>query len=75
MVINRIYIMQGDFMLLMCKNTPVYELDPDDFDEQTIMELFGKAGAQMLIIDAVIGNATGMPVISDGLEIRIQESM
>ncbi len=56
MVINRIYIMQGDFMLLMCKNTPVYELDPDDFDEQTIMELFGKAGAQMLIIDAVIGN-------------------
>lgn len=43
-------------MLLMCKNTPVYELDPDDFDEQTIMELFGKAGAQMLIIDAVIGN-------------------
>ncbi len=43
-------------MLLMCKNTPVYELDPDDFDEQTIIELFGKAGAQMLIIDAVIGN-------------------
>lgn len=40
MVINRIYIMQGDFMLLMCKNTPVYELDPDDFDEQTIIELF-----------------------------------
>lgn len=40
MVINRIYIMQGDFMLLMCKNTLVYELDPDDFDEQTIIELF-----------------------------------
>ena len=31
-------------------------LDPDDFDEQTIIDLFGKAGAQMLIIDAIIGN-------------------
>lgn len=28
-------------------------LDPDDFDEQTIIDLSGKAGAQMLIIDAV----------------------
>ena len=24
-------------------------LDPDDFDEQTIIDLFGKAGAQLLI--------------------------
>ena len=32
------------------------KLDPDDFDEQTIIDLFGKAGAQMLIIDAIIGN-------------------
>ena len=31
-------------------------IDPDDFDEQTIIDLFGKAGAQMLIIDAIIGN-------------------
>ena len=31
-------------------------LDPDDFDEQTIIDLFGKGGAQMLIIDAIIGN-------------------
>lgn len=31
-------------------------LDPDDFDESTIIELFGKSGAQMLIIDAIIGN-------------------
>lgn len=31
-------------------------LDPEDFDEQTIIDLFGKAGAQMLIIDAIIGN-------------------
>ena len=31
-------------------------IDPDDFDEQTIINLFGKAGAQMLIIDAIIGN-------------------
>ena len=29
---------------------------PDDFDEETIIDLFGKAGAQMLIIDAIIGN-------------------
>ena len=29
-------------------------IDPDDFDEQTIIDLFGKAGAQMLIIDAII---------------------
>ncbi len=26
-VINRIYIMRGDFMLLMCKNTPVYDFN------------------------------------------------
>ncbi len=26
-VINRIYMMRGDFMLLMCKNTPVYDID------------------------------------------------
>ena len=31
-------------------------LDPDDFDEKTILDLFGKSGAQMLIIDAIIGN-------------------
>ena len=31
-------------------------IDLDDFDEQTIIDLFGKAGAQMLIIDAIIGN-------------------
>ena len=31
-------------------------IDPDDFDEQTIIDLFGKAVAQMLIIDAIIGN-------------------
>ena len=31
-------------------------IDPDDFDEQTIIDFFGKNGAQMLIIDAIIGN-------------------
>lgn len=31
-------------------------LDPDDFDEQTVIDLFGKNGAQMLIVDAIIGN-------------------
>lgn len=31
-------------------------LDPDDFDETTIIELFGQAGAAMLLIDAIIGN-------------------
>jgi len=51
-------------------------IDPDDFDEQTIIDLFGKAGAQMLIIDAIIGKwETGMQVILAGLEIRIPESM
>ena len=29
---------------------------PDDFDEQTITDLFGLAGAKMLILDAIIGN-------------------
>lgn len=31
-------------------------LDPDEFDETTVVELFGKAGVQMLILDAIIGN-------------------
>lgn len=43
-------------MLMLEQADQSGRLDPDDFDEQTIIELFGKAGAQMLIIDAVIGN-------------------
>ncbi len=31
-------------------------LDPDDFDEDTIENLFGVDGIRMLIIDAIIGN-------------------
>ena len=31
-------------------------IDPDDFDENSIAELFGKSGIQMLVIDAIIGN-------------------
>ena len=31
-------------------------VDPDDFDEHTLIELFGIFGVQMIIIDAVIGN-------------------
>ena len=43
-------------MLMLEQADQSGRLDPDDFDEQTIIDLFGKAGAQMLIIDAVIGN-------------------
>ena len=43
-------------MLMLEQSDQSGRLDPDDFDEQTIIDLFGKAGAQMLIIDAVIGN-------------------
>lgn len=31
-------------------------IDPENFDEHDILQLFGRAGAQMLIIDAVTGN-------------------
>lgn len=31
-------------------------IDPDDFDENDIIELFGITGVQMIVIDAIIGN-------------------
>lgn len=31
-------------------------LDPDDFDESDILRLFGRDGARMLIMDAIVGN-------------------
>lgn len=32
------------------------KLDPEDFDEQEIIDLFGVKGLQMIIIDAIVGN-------------------
>lgn len=32
------------------------KIDPDDFDENTIIELFGLDGFRMIIIDAIFGN-------------------
>lgn len=31
-------------------------LDPEEFDERDVLELFGLSGAQMLLIDAIVGN-------------------
>lgn len=47
-------ITSPDYMLEQADESG--RLDPDEFDETTIIELFGKAGAQMLIFDAIIGN-------------------
>ena len=33
------------------------KIDPDDFTEEDIVRLFGLQGVQMLVIDAIVGNA------------------
>ncbi len=47
-------ITSPDYMLEQADESG--RLDPDEFDENTVIELFGKAGVQMLILDAIIGN-------------------